>query len=178
MANNRPLSCSHNDGIINWFKREDVEVNCDWNCGWNCWNVWKHWWNCGWNCWKHLMKVLSSGALIQNSLNIVFLHITLMRTKLCLNYLVLWGQRNVIYSAVCGVGVLWKYWKDHFHQITSYWWRVPQKKSGIGRISDTFAAALNKLSVHCEFDVLNDSIRDRLVCELRHEATQETIDWK
>lgn len=39
-----------------------------------------------------------------------------------------------------------------------------------------FVAALHKLAEHCEFgDVLNDSLRDRLVCGLRNEAIQKKL---
>ncbi|XP_029690263.1 uncharacterized protein K02A2.6-like isoform X1 [Takifugu rubripes] len=39
-----------------------------------------------------------------------------------------------------------------------------------------FVAALHKLAVHCEFgNVLNDSLRDRLVCGLRNEAIQKKL---
>lgn len=39
-----------------------------------------------------------------------------------------------------------------------------------------FVAALRKLAVHCEFgNVLNDSLRDRLVCGLRNEAIQKKL---
>lgn len=39
-----------------------------------------------------------------------------------------------------------------------------------------FGAALKKLAEHCEFnDVLNDTIRDRLVCGLRSEAVQKRL---
>lgn len=39
-----------------------------------------------------------------------------------------------------------------------------------------FVVALRKLAEHCEFnDVLNDIIRDRLVCGLRSETTQKCL---
>lgn len=39
-----------------------------------------------------------------------------------------------------------------------------------------FVAALKKLAEHCEFnDVVNDTIRDRLVCGLRSEAAQKRL---
>lgn len=39
-----------------------------------------------------------------------------------------------------------------------------------------FVAGLKKLSEHCEFcDVLNDTIKDRLVCGLRSEAIQKRL---
>jgi len=43
-----------------------------------------------------------------------------------------------------------------------------------GETVTMFVAALKKLSEHCEFsDVLNDTIRDRLVCGLRSKAIQK-----
>uniref|UniRef100_A0AAX7VPE4 CCHC-type domain-containing protein n=3 Tax=Haplochromini TaxID=319058 RepID=A0AAX7VPE4_ASTCA len=39
-----------------------------------------------------------------------------------------------------------------------------------------FVASLRKLAEHCEFkDVLNDTLRDRLVCGLRNEAAQKKL---
>lgn len=45
-----------------------------------------------------------------------------------------------------------------------------------GESVTVFVAALRKLAEHCEFnDVLNDTIRDRLVCALRSEAAQKCL---
>lgn len=45
-----------------------------------------------------------------------------------------------------------------------------------GKTLTMFVAALKKLSKHCEFgDVLNDTIRDRLLCGLRSEAIQKRL---
>ncbi|XP_048059455.1 uncharacterized protein K02A2.6-like [Megalobrama amblycephala] len=54
--------------------------------------------------------------------------------------------------------------------------RFHKRNQEEGETVTMFVAALKKLSEHCEFgDVLNDTIRDRLVCGLRSEAIQKRL---
>ena len=54
--------------------------------------------------------------------------------------------------------------------------RFHKRNQEEGESVTMFVAALKRLSEHCEFDaVLNDTIRDRLVCGLRSEATQKRL---
>ncbi len=54
--------------------------------------------------------------------------------------------------------------------------RFHKRNQEEGESVTVFVAALRKLAEHCEFnDVLNDTIRDRLVCGLRSEAAQKRL---
>lgn len=54
--------------------------------------------------------------------------------------------------------------------------RFHKRNQAEGESVAVFVAALRKLTEHCEFkDVLNDTIRDRLVCGLRCEAAQKRL---
>ncbi|XP_039519644.1 uncharacterized protein K02A2.6-like [Pimephales promelas] len=54
--------------------------------------------------------------------------------------------------------------------------RFHKRNQEEGETITMFVAALKKLSEHCEFgDVLNDTLRDRLVCGLRSEAIQKRL---
>ncbi|XP_039518223.1 uncharacterized protein K02A2.6-like [Pimephales promelas] len=54
--------------------------------------------------------------------------------------------------------------------------RFHKRNQEEGETVTMFVAALKKLSEHCEFgDVLNDTLRDRLVCGLRSEAIQKRL---
>lgn len=54
--------------------------------------------------------------------------------------------------------------------------RFHKRNQEEGESVTVFVAALRKLAEHCEFnDVLNNTIRDRLVCGLRSEAAQKRL---
>lgn len=54
--------------------------------------------------------------------------------------------------------------------------RFHKRNQEEGESVPMFVAALRKLAEHCEFkDVLNDTLRDRLVCGLRNEAAQKKL---
>lgn len=54
----------------------------------------------------------------------------------------------------------------HFHK----------REQAVGETIAEFDAALRKLAVHCEFgETLEDSLRDRFVCGLRHDAIQRRL---
>lgn len=54
--------------------------------------------------------------------------------------------------------------------------RFHKRNQEEGESVTMFVAALRKLAQHCEFrDVLNDTLRDRLVCGLRNEAAQKKL---
>ena len=54
--------------------------------------------------------------------------------------------------------------------------RFHKRNQEEGESVTMFVASLRKLAEHCEFkDVLNDTLRDRLVCGLRNEAAQKKL---
>lgn len=54
--------------------------------------------------------------------------------------------------------------------------RFHKRNQEEGESVTMFVASLRKLAEHCEFkDVLNNTLRDRLVCGLRNEAAQKKL---
>ena len=55
-------------------------------------------------------------------------------------------------------------------------YRFHKRNQGPTETVMEYVAELRKLSVHCNFDaVLNDTLRDRLVCGLKHEYIQKRL---